>query len=126
MINEVKFASPLQWINDNSVPVFPCALFTINDGQYNIGREVVYKINLWFLDKSGMEAEFEREITSDMLQVAMDIINKLRLQSNQYGISTNISWTALTEKFEDYLTGVTLSFDLSVVNSFTSCDVPVI
>lgn len=123
-INEVRFASPTNWLNWDSVPVYPVASYTINDGQYNAGRELVYRINFWFLDKSGVDSEFETEVTSDMLQVAVDVLNELRLQYNSYGISTNVQWTALSEKFEDYLSGITYSVDLSIVNPFSACDSP--
>ena len=123
-INQVKLASPTEWLNWDSVPIYPVALYTINDGSYNIGREIVYKINFWFLDKSGVEGEYETEVTSDMLSIATDIINILRFQGNKYGITDNISWTAISEKFEDYISGVNFSLDLSIVNSFSSCDAP--
>ena len=123
-INDVRFASPQQWLNWTNIPIYPVASYTINDGQYNAGRELVYRINFWFLDKSGVDGEFETEVTSDMLQIAVDVLNELRLQYNSYGISTNVSWTALSEKFEDYLTGINFNIDLSIVNVFTACDSP--
>jgi hypothetical protein len=56
--------------------------------------------------------------------VGADIINVLRQGFKKYSISTSVSWSKVEEKFEDYLTGVTFTFDLSVVNDFTACDVP--
>lgn len=123
-INDVRTSSPLNWLNDNNNPIYPVACFTIDNGQYNTGREIVYRVNMWFLDKSGMDLQFEQEVTSDMVQVGFDVINEMRQGFNKYGISSNISWNALTEKFEDYITGITLLFDFSVVNDFTACDSP--
>lgn len=126
MIKTVKFASPLEWLNWDNQPVFPLACYTINSGQLNAGREQVYVINFWFLDKSGKEGEFETEVTSDQHSICADIISKLRSNSQDYVIDTNIQWTAVSEKFEDFLTGVTCNINLSAVSDFDACNMPTI
>ena len=103
MINTVKFASPTNWINWDEQPVFPAALFAINNGLFNTGREQVYTITFWFLDKSGVEGEFETEVTSDQHSIAADIVSTLRKQSNAWTIGDSISWNAVSEQFEEYL-----------------------
>lgn len=123
MINEVRFASPTQWLNFDSVPEFPVASYVINSGSINTGRELVYNIQFWFLDKSGVDSEFETEVTSDQHAIAYDIIASLR-QDNRFVISEQISWNAISEKFEDYLSGVELTINLSSVGKFGACDFP--
>jgi hypothetical protein len=91
----------------------------------NAGREQTYLIEMWFLDKSGVEGEFETDVVSDMHSVAADIISTLRKGSNPYTIDTSISWDAVSEKFEDYLSGVYLTFNLSIVSKFDACSMPV-
>ena len=124
MIQEVQFNTPVAWLNQNFVPSFPVASYVINSGSLNAGREQVYRVEIWLLDKAGNEAEFETDIISDMHGVAYDILQKLRQQFNNFTISNNVSWNALSEKFEDYLSGVRFSFDLSVVRDYGACDVP--
>jgi len=124
MIKEVMFQSPAQWLNNNYVPNFPSASFAINTGELNAGREQVFRIELWLLDKSGVDGEFEQEVTSDCHGIAYDIISILRQGFNKYLISTNITWEAISEKFEDYLSGVRLSFNLSIVRDYGACSVP--
>lgn len=124
MIKDVRLATPVEWINWDSVPTFPVVLYAMNSGTYNLGREQTYNIQFWFLDKSGAEGEFETDVTSDMHSVAFDIINKLRLGSNPYLINDTIQWNAVTEKFEDYLSGVNLSIDLSIKSEYNACDIP--
>jgi len=126
MIKTVKFASPVEWLNWDSQPVFPLACYAINSGQLNTGREQVYSINLWFLDKSGKESEFETEVTSDQHSILADIVSKMRSKSNEYVIDSNISWDAISEKFEDFLSGVQCTFNLSVVSQFDACNMPTI
>ena len=49
---------------------------------------------------------------------------KLRQGFNTYLISTNVTWEAISEKFEDYLSGVRMTFTLSVVRDYGACAVP--
>lgn len=124
MIKSVIASPPVNWLYWNEQPEFPCASFDIANGQYNAGRELVYTIEMWLLDKSGVDNEFEYDVSNAMHLVGADVVNVLRQQFKQYSISTLVSWSKVEEKFEDYLTGVTFTFDLSVVNDFTACDVP--
>lgn len=124
MIKSVVPNPPVNWLMWNEQPLFPNASFDIANGQYNSGRELVYTIEMWLLDKSGVDNEFEQSVSNNMHLIGADIVNVLRQGFKKYSISSNVSWTKIEEKFEDYLTGVTFTFDLSVVNDFTACDVP--
>jgi len=123
MIKDVRFQTPIEWLAYESEPILPVALFYIENGNFNIGRELTYSVQFWFLDKSGVEGEFETDVTSDMHQIAGDIINLMR-QKIPYSIDDQIVWTALSEKFEDYLSGVTMTFTISTNGEFNACDVP--
>ena len=124
MINTVKFASPIEWINWDNQPVFPAALFSINNGYFNSGREQVYTITFWFLDKSGVEGEFETEVTSDQHSIAADIVSSLRKLSNKWIIGDSIGWDAVSEQFEEYLSGVTLTLNINIVSDYDACNMP--
>lgn len=124
MIHEVLFSSPVEWINRNHVPSYPVSCYEINSGFLNAGREQIFRVVIWFLDKSGVEAEFEPDTISDMHGVAYDILAKLRQQFNEYLISTNVQFNVVSEKFEDYLSGVRIEFDFSIVRKYGACDVP--
>jgi hypothetical protein len=123
-IKTVKFSSPIEWINRDEQPVFPLACFEINSGSYNKGRESVFVLTLWFLDKSGQEAEFETDVISDQHSNALDIVNLLRREDSNYVIDSSVSWSAISEKFEDYLSGVTLTINLSSISEFDACNFP--
>ena len=81
-IKSVKYATPKEWLFVNDQPTYPIACFAINSGSLNTGREQVYNVTLWFLDKAGMEAEFEPDVASDQLQIGADIISKMRNGAN--------------------------------------------
>lgn len=124
MIKSVKGATPREWLYADSQPVFPVACFAINSGSLNVGREQVYNLSLWFLDKSGLEREFEDDVASDQLQICADIISKLRNGANNWTISDNITYNLISDKFEDYLSGVEVSFDMTTFSDFDACDIP--
>ena len=124
MIKSVKNATPREWLFVSDQPVFPIACYSINSGSLNIGREQVYNITLWFLDKAGIEAEFEPDVASDQLGIAADIVSKLRNAANDFEIDDNINYNLILDKFEDYLSGVELTFNMNTISEFDACDMP--
>lgn len=125
MVKSVKNETPVEWINRNSIPDFPCVNYSINSGSYGLGREVTYRIDLWILDKSGNDGEFESEVISDTHKIGGDIVHNMMQQFKSYSIG-NVNWIALSEKFEDYLSGVKLTIDLSAMAQYGACDIPVL
>jgi hypothetical protein len=126
MIHTTKFATPIEWLNWDEQPVFPLASFSINSGSFNLGKQRQYDIQFWFIDKSGVEGEFETEVVNDMHQIAGDIISKLRNGANDFVIDDNIRFDVISEKFEDYLSGVQLTLSLTSTSAFDGCDMPTI
>jgi len=126
MIHTTKFATPIEWLNWDDQPIFPLASFSINSGSFNLGKQRQYDIQFWFIDKSGVEGEFETEVVNDMHQVAGDIISKLRNGANDFVVDDNIRFDVISEKFEDYLSGVQLTLSLTSTSAFDGCDMPTI
>lgn len=123
MISQAKYVTPTEWLNRDENPTFPFACFNIATGNFNLGRELIYTIQFWFLDKSGQEAEFETEVISDQHSIANDIVSKLR-KDTTLTIDDSITWNAISEKFEDYISGVELTINISIVSEFDYCDFP--
>jgi hypothetical protein len=123
-LKDVRFATPAEWLNWDSVPNFPVASFSIDSGNFNLGREQIYSLKLWLLDKSGVDSEFETDVVSDMHGIANDIISNLRNGSSVFTIDDQISWNAVSEKFEDYLSGIEITINLSAIGEFGLCDFP--
>lgn len=125
IIKTARNATPQEWLAYDEMPTMPVALFNVNNGQINAGRDLVYSIQFWFLDKSGREAEFEQQVISDQHQIANDIVMALR-QDRTITIDSNVRWDAISEKFEDYLSGVTITFNIYTTGQFNNCDFPTI
>jgi len=124
MIKTAKYATPKEWLLRDEQPVYPIACFSINSGSLNLGREQIYNVQFFFLDKSGQEAEYEEDVISDQVQIASDILSLMRTGRNNYSIDDNVTFNAISDKYEDYLAGIELTINISTQNQFTGCDVP--
>ena len=124
MLKSVIPNEPANWLFWTNQPEFPNASFDVRSGSLNAGRELQYNLSIWFLDKSGVDNEFERDVTSDMLGIANDFVSILRQGFQRYSVDTTIRWDKVEEKFEDYLTGVTLNFNITIASDYGACDVP--
>jgi len=124
MLKSVIPNEPANWLFWTNQPEFPNASFDVRNGSLNAGRELQYNLSIWFLDKSGVDNEFERDVTSDMLGIANDFVSILRQGFKTYSIDTTIRWDKVEEKFEDFLTGVTLNFNITIASDYGACDVP--
>lgn len=124
MIKTAKNVTPKEWLLRDEQPVYPIATFSVNSGSINKGREQIYNVQFFFLDKSGKEAEFETDVISDQMQTASDIISLMRGGRNSYSIDDNVAFNAISDKYEDFLAGIELTINISTQNEFTGCDVP--
>ena len=123
MVKSVRFASPTEWLFRDEQPMFPNCSFICNTGSFNFGRDLQYQFQFWFLDKSGVDGEYEKDVVSDMHGIANDLISVLR-KDLQITIDTSITWNAISEKFEDYLSGVTLTLNINITDSNPNCSFP--
>ena len=126
MIKEVKNVSPKEWLFRDNNPEYPVCCFSINSGSMNVGKEQIYNVQFFFLDKSGAEMEFEPDVISDQWQIAEDIIQMIRSTKRDYYIDDNITINAISDKYEDYLAGVEFTANIYNQRDFDACDAPII
>jgi hypothetical protein len=126
MIKTVKNATPKEWLMREDQPLYPVAFFSVNNGSLNKSREQVYNVQFFFLDKSGLEAEFETEVISDQIGIGSDIINLIRTGRKNYYVQDAVTFNAISDKYEDYLAGIEYTLNITTQSDFTGCDVPLI
>jgi hypothetical protein len=124
MINSVRFATPVEWLNYANNPDLPVALFAIGNGSFDRSYQMTYAVRVWLLDRSGPDGEFETEVISDMTSIGRDIVNALTLSSKPYATQLPIQWNALSEKFDDFLSGITFTAIIQTTGTNTYCDSP--
>ena len=125
MIKQVQFNPPTEWLFKDSNPEYPICCFVCNTGSFERGY-LNYVVSIWFLDKAGQEMLYADEVVSDQLQIANDIVSKLRQSHlNDYIIDDNISFTIVADSFEDYLAGVRMDVTIKTINKYEACSFPV-
>ena len=125
-LKTVRNLTPKEWLKKDNDPVYPVCCFSILTATNNVGREQVYSVQFFFLDKSGQEAEFETDVISDQMQIANDIIALLRFPRNSYFIDDSITINSISDKYEDYLAGAEFTTNITTTTDFDKCDVPII
>lgn len=100
--------------------------FTVTGGTFNKGREQVYSVQMFFLDKSGAEGIYQEEVISDQIGIAYDIIELMRAEANAYFIDDDITFNTIADQYEDYLAGVEVSFNITTQSDFDGCDAPIV
>jgi hypothetical protein len=99
---------------------------TIANGQRTYGFDVV------FFDKPRAhedEPEYQREVISDCIRLAEDLLNELMLGRTLFGsdvyVGSDNSIAPFIESYSQVVTGVTLSnIQLTVPNEWNACDIP--
>ena len=124
MIKKVVFNTPNEWIFREENPDFPLRCFSMNAGVLEPGYKT-FDLQIWFLDRAGVDGEFEVDVVSDQLEIANDIAGLLK-QSwvNDWLIEGDFIFEVLLEKFEDFLAGVKISATLKTVNNYDTCSIP--
>lgn len=117
---------PGEWLKNNDT-VYPVCCFFINSGSFNTGRQQVYNVQFFFLDKLGIDKEFEQDVISDQVATAWDIVELIRGTKRTYTIDESILFNTISDgRYEDYLAGVEFTTDLTTTSDFDGCDVPTI
>lgn len=124
IIKTVKNVTPKEWLNRDEKPVYPVCCYSLNSGSLNKGRQHIFNVQFFFLDKSGAEMEFEQEVISDQLQIANDFIELVRGTKRDYTIEDEVPFNTISDKYEDYLAGVEFTTNITVTSDFDGCDVP--
>ncbi len=127
MVKTVKNELPTEWLKKTEIE-FPVCCFVINGGSFSKGREQIYSVQMFFLDKSGKEInEYETEVISDQVGIAYDIVELMRQGDRGFSIPDGVNFETVSDgKYEDYLAGCTINFEITTQSSFDGCDAPII
>jgi len=124
MIREVRNMTPQEWLFKGTAANLPVCCFDVLSSTFNNGQEQSWSVQFFFLDKSGQEAEFETEVISDQWQIAEDIYQLIRAEQATFSVDDTITITPISDKYEDYLAGVTFTINITTQREFNGCDTP--
>lgn len=126
MIKSYRNARPQEWLLNNTAATFPCMLYWVTQGSFDKGNMTDYSVSIWLLDKSGQEYLYEAEVVSDMVGIGADVIGSMRDERKGYIIDDSVPYDIVSDKFEDYLSGIQMTFNVETYTGFTNCDIPTI
>lgn len=118
-------ATPTEILAPEGEIDLPAAFFVVNTGSFLPGNARDRVVQMWFVDKSGQENEFEQDVSSDMEQVAGDIVEGLYNDGNPWLIDKPITFEFFRARYGDYLSGVQFTFNIETQNKADACDTPV-
>ena len=111
---------------NNKPAVYP--LMYINPQTSNTqGGFKTYSINLIVIDIINQDMTNEVDVMSDCDQMADDILSAFKfptftsLIDNDYDVDTNITKTFVSEKYDDYVSGVIFSIQVTIPEDLNRC-----
>lgn len=117
-------ATPTEILAPEGEVDLPAVFFVVNTGVFLAGNARDRVVQMWFVDKSGQENEFEQDVSSDMEQVAGDIVEGLYNDGNDWLIDKPITFEFFRARYGDYLSGVQFTFNIETQNNADACDTP--
>lgn len=116
---------------DNIVdPTYPIMHVEPIDVRPELGQ-ITYSFSITFADlprDKSTPDEYRREIVSDMILLATDLLSEIRngnvLFGDEVDVATTPTITPFFDEFANTLSGVTLSIDIIVPYDWSACDIP--
>lgn len=103
---------------------YPVIWVIVQPSTYTSGT-MRYRLVMLFADLLTEDKQNRLQLQSDQLQVAIDIISKLKLdQTYNFNTSTNINIEFFQEKFDDFTAGVTATIEIIDPQPLDYCQIP--
>jgi hypothetical protein len=103
---------------------YPVLWVVIQPSNYNRGN-MNYNLLLLFADLLIEDKSNVLQVQSDELQVAIDLISKLKLDSTyNFNVSDNVSIEFFEERFDDFTAGVTANIQVNAPLPLDYCQIP--
>src|SRR6478609_8768975 len=110
----------------NTEQDFPLAHAFVGEGVNQSGSVLTMPLNIMFMDLVQKDSSNKFEVSSDMLQVAKNVLASLRLENDLFILDKDTISMAdfYTEKFDTEACGWSLSFSIKIASPFDSCSMP--
>ena len=91
------------------------------------GNAIKYRMTLLFADLLTEDKSNRLQLQSDQLQVALDVIAKLKIDTQYtFTITDNVVIEMFQERFDDFTAGVTADIEINDPNPLDKCVIPTI
>jgi hypothetical protein len=85
---------------------------------------LLYSLNLLVFDLVNKDKDNEREVLSDCLQIALDVVRILRYGNAEFNIVTEPNISPFAGRYSDWVAGWSLEIELEVDIQSNNCDIP--
>lgn len=122
-INTVKDGDLDEFLGESADNVYPAMYFDVAPSNIST-RTLTLNFDLFFFDRLLPERTNEKEIMSDLLSIAQDIIAQLMYNEFEFEMSPNVPLTPVTEDTPDNLVAWQASISLNLPFTSDRCQVP--
>ena len=102
---------------------YPAFTFDISVGRV-AGPSLIWEVNMFFFDRLQQGRENEREVQSDQVQIAQDILASLRYPGNGFTVGDNFSINLFTESTPELLAGCNMTLFIELPAVSDRCVIP--
>ena len=97
----------------------------LNPSSHTLGnKQMTYRFNLIIMEMCNSDIDSVIEAQSNCLEYGKDILGHFYYHLNEYDFTLNSTVTPFKEKYDDVVSGVTLSIELIVRDALNDCIAP--
>jgi len=109
-------------LSDQEV-TYPAFTFDISIGRIS-GPSLTWDVNMFFFDRLQQSRENEREVQSDQVQIAQDVLASLRYPGNGFTVGDNFAVNLFTESTPELLAGCNMTLSIELPAASDRCVIP--
>lgn len=120
---ETVYNGPVMDALSESDLTYPVMTFDTGAGRIS-GSSLVFDFSFFFFDRLMQGGENEREVQSDQVEIAKDIVAQLRFPGAGYTIGDTVTVNLFTDTTPELLAGCQLALSIDIPFASDRCVVP--
>lgn len=122
MIETAYNGVAIDLLSDQEV-TYPAFTFDIAVGRIGLAS-ITWDVSMFFFDRLQQSRENEREVQSDQVQIAQDIVAQLRYPGNEFIVGDNFAINLFTESTPELLAGCNITLSIELPSASDRCVIP--
>lgn len=124
MINTFGEGNIYDYVDNGGEIKYPVMWVVMKPFNYN-NKVLSYRATIVFADLLTEDKSNRLQLQSDQLQVALDVVAKLKLDNTyNFNISDSSAIELFEERFDDFTAGVTADIEILDPNPLDKCSIP--
>jgi hypothetical protein len=109
-------------LSDREV-TYPAFTFDISVGRIS-GPSLTWDVNMFFFDRVQQGGGNEREVQSDQVQIAQDVLASMRYPGNGFTVGDTFTVNLFTESTPELLAGCNMTLSIELPAASDRCVIP--